>query len=203
MGTYKNAMEVLVEEEVNRHIQKLSARTAAYINQTELIAYALNQLPALYATSEKGLEYQLQRGRNKFAPQVTQAVLRAFAAIRRDPLRNYVPLKLQQSTPSPDVLRQLRLLLKNDKIEWDNLPVALERILGRGEGAGMNWDARYHVAPNPTSYASRKPGARVSSTWARAEEDTSGTPSRAGRTGETTPAEKPDPGYGWDDPLYK
>lgn len=201
MGTYKNAMEVLVEEEVNRHIQRLSARTVAYINQTELIAYALNQLPALYATSEKGLEYQLQRGRNKFAPQVTQAVMRAFAAIRRDPIRNCVPLKGQQSAPSADVLRQLRLLLKNDKIEWDNLPVALERVLGRLEGGGMNWDARYHV-PSAPSYTNRRAG-RVSSAWARAGEDVSSTISRQARPEGSQAPEKVDNGYGWDDPLYK
>lgn len=198
MGTYKNAMEVLVEEEVNRHLQKLPARTAAYINQTELVAYALNQLPALYATSEKGLEYQLQRGRSKFTQQVTQAVMRAFAAIRRDPIRNVVPLKLQQNSPSADVLRQLRLLLKNDKIEWDNLPVAVERALGRLEGGGMNWDARYHVSPNPTSYSSRRTG-RVSSTWARTEDASDRTAAK-----EPTPSnDNPDHGYGWDNPLYK
>ncbi len=129
VGAYKNAMELLVEEEVERQVRALPPRVASYINQTELVAYALNQLPALYATSEKGLEFQIQRGRVKLAVQVSQAVQRAIAAIRRDPLRSYVPLQPQQSTHLRDVLHQLRRVLKNDSLNWENLPVAIRHAI--------------------------------------------------------------------------
>lgn len=129
MGAYKNAMEVLVEEEVARQISGLSSRVASYINQVELVAYALNQLPSLYATSEKGLEYQLSRGRSKFGEQVRQAVKRSLVAIQRDPLRTYVPLQPQQSPQMREVLHQLRLLLKNDQLNWENLPIAVQKVI--------------------------------------------------------------------------
>jgi hypothetical protein len=150
-------MEILVEEEVERQIKTLPPRTSTYINRLELVAYALNQLPSLYATSERGLEYQLQRGRAKFKDQIKQAVLRALAAIRRDPIRTYAPLQPpQQSAPLKEVLHQLRVVLKNDKVDWENLPKAVELALQDSQPDGVTWDARYGVAPHPSGYASRR-----------------------------------------------
>lgn len=159
MGSYRNAMEILVEEEVARQIKLLPPRASTYINQVELVAYALNQLPALYATSERGLEYQLQRARAKFKDQVRQAVLRALAAIRRDPIRAYAPLQTpQQSAPLKDVLHQLRVVLRNDKIDWETLPKAIEVALRDQQPNGVTWDARYGIAPNsPGSVPRRVP----------------------------------------------
>ncbi len=149
-------MEVLVEEEAKTQLKALPARVASYINQVELIAYALNQLPSLYATSQQGLEYQVQRGRTKFGTQITQAVQRAIAAIRRDPLRTCVPLQSQpQSVPLRDVLHQLRLVLKNDKVDWETLPTAVAEALAQSGAAGVTWDARYETASS-SSYASSR-----------------------------------------------
>ncbi|MBD2461282.1 late competence development ComFB family protein [Oscillatoria sp. FACHB-1407] len=158
MGAYKNAMEVLVEEEVDRQVKALPARSTVYINRLELVAYALNQLPSLYATSERGFDYQLQRGRSKFQEQITQAVRRALAAIRRDPIRTYAPLQApHQSAPLREVLHELRLLLKNDKVDWETLPKEVERALSTQrppQQKGMTWDARYEATTH--SYPNRR-----------------------------------------------
>jgi hypothetical protein len=129
MGDYRNAMELLVEAEVQQQLEALPPRMMSYINQTELMAYALNQLPALYATTEPGLEYQLQKGQSKFSTQVQQAVRRALAAVRRDPLRMAIPLKLNSNIIHSEVLKQLKQLLQNDEIEWETLPNAVEQAL--------------------------------------------------------------------------
>jgi DNA-binding transcriptional regulator YdaS (Cro superfamily) len=143
MGIYKNVMELLVEEEVSRQAKSLPARVASYVNQSELVAYALNQLPALYATSEKGLEYQIEKGRVKFAPQIAQSVQRAIAAIRRDPLRTHIPLETQERAPFIEVLDQLRGLLRNDRVDWENLPSVIEQALNRAARGEVSWDSRY------------------------------------------------------------
>jgi Late competence development protein ComFB len=129
MGDYRNAMELLVEKEVQQQLEALPPRMRSYINQAELIAYALNQLPTLYATSEQGLEYQLQKGQSKFSTQIQQAVRRALAAVRRDPLRMAIPLKLSSNIIHGEVLKQLKRLLQNDAIEWETLPNAVEQAL--------------------------------------------------------------------------
>lgn len=129
MNIYQNAMESLVEQEVDRQLKALPPKVASYINRLELIAYALNQLPALYATSEQGLQHQIRRGRATHGAQVAQAVQRAIAAIRRDPLRSYEPLQAKQSPVLQDVLFQLRRVLKNERLNWETLPIAVEEAL--------------------------------------------------------------------------
>jgi hypothetical protein len=143
MAHYKNVMEILVEEEVVRQVKALPSRIASYINQAELTAYALNQLPPLYATSERGFEYQLERGKVKFIAQISQAVQRSIAAIRQDPLRTHVPLKEHQATPFREVLKQMQNLLKNDQVDWANLPIVVEQALRRAAQGEVSWNHRY------------------------------------------------------------
>jgi hypothetical protein len=201
MSTYKNAMELLVEEEVSHQFKALPAKTASYINQTELVAYALNQLPSLYATSEKGLEHQLQRGKAKYAPQVTQAVKRAIAAVQRDPLRAHTPLQSQQSAQFREVLHQLRMVLKNDKLDWHTLPDAVEQALDRASHGSGKWDAR-QTARAISGY----PALRRSSPFpGSAAEQQSSRQSEGRKTRQEEAAaqeERRGEVYGWDDPLY-
>jgi Late competence development protein ComFB len=127
--TYLNAMEILVEEEVERRIQQLPEAHRAYLNRMEIIAYALNQLPSLYATGEKGLTYQLQLGRTQHAAKIQQAVQQSLSAVLRDPILNYEPLRLQASAGMRDVLKRIRTLLHNEQIDWETLPEILEALV--------------------------------------------------------------------------
>ncbi|MBW4662541.1 MAG: late competence development ComFB family protein [Drouetiella hepatica Uher 2000/2452] len=195
MAPYKNVMEFLVEEEVVRQVKALPVRIASYINQTELVAYALNQLPPLYATSEKGLEHQLERGKVKFAAQISQAVQRSIAAIRRDPLRTYVPLKENQATPFREVLKQMQNLLQNDQVDWANLPIAVEQALHRASQGEMSWDKRY-VGRSPQTF----PMANLPlPSKARVETDRLSNPSSHQPQ---TAQQNYEAEFGWDDPLY-
>ncbi|HEY9658256.1 MAG TPA: late competence development ComFB family protein [Allocoleopsis sp.] len=192
MGIYKNVMEMLVEEEVLRQHKALPARVASYVNPAELVAYALNQLPALYATSQQGVEYQLSRGRAKYHQQITQAVQRAVAAIGRDPLRVSSPLTEQQSPPLREVLHQMRLLLRNDKVDWDSLPNAVEHALRLASQGGVCWDANYSSRSTPSPSRRSVYGTRS----IRSESNSQ----PLLRHPQDEPNEEL---FGWDDPLRK
>jgi signal transduction histidine kinase len=84
---YFNALEPIVVEEVQNQLQKLPSGIGHYINSAQVVAFALNQLPPLYCTSEKGWEVQQQRAKQKFAPQIQSAVIRGLTAVQLDPLR--------------------------------------------------------------------------------------------------------------------
>jgi hypothetical protein len=127
--TYINAMEILVEEEVDRRIHQLTENHRAYLNRMELIAYALNHLPSLYATGEKGLEFQLAQGRTQHAARIQQAVQQALSAVLRDPILNYTPLKLHAPAGMREILKRIQVLLHNDKIDWETLPEILEALV--------------------------------------------------------------------------
>ncbi|WP_448603465.1 late competence development ComFB family protein [Thermoleptolyngbya sp.] len=173
MNIYQNAMESLVEQEVDRQLKALPPKVASYINRLELIAYALNQLPALYATSERGLQHQIRRGRATHGAQVAQAVQRAIAAIRRDPLRSYEPLQAKPSPALQNVLYQLRRVLKNERLSWETLPIAVEEALTAPQSrfassayrtaARETATARVPVAPDPTLESAVPPSVGASS----------------------------------------
>ncbi|TVQ18946.1 MAG: hypothetical protein EA367_13115 [Leptolyngbya sp. DLM2.Bin15] len=128
MGTYKNVMELLTEEAVERQLKQLPSRVTAYIKADELVAYALNQLPSLYATTEKGLKYQLRRGRSHYRQQIDQAVQRAIAAVQRDPIRSQTPLS-DVEQKSQKVLQRMRALFQDDSLNWDTVPSLVEQAL--------------------------------------------------------------------------
>ena len=58
---YTNVMERLVAEEVARQKAKLPPKLREYIKGVEVETYALNRLPALYASSEKGWQVQYEK----------------------------------------------------------------------------------------------------------------------------------------------
>ncbi|WAL60818.1 late competence development ComFB family protein [Thermocoleostomius sinensis] len=197
MEIYKNVMELLVEEEVARQFKLLPPRLASYVKEVELTAYALNQLPALYATSEQGLEYQLKRGNDRYKSQISQAVQRALAAVSRDPLRNSSPLQAQAVTGLRDVLHQLRLLLKNDTLEWENLPSMVEQALRQATRRGAAWDGRRAGRLTPDAGKEETPFATHYPIDATTSPTISSSP--ADRSSVEAGVEE---SFGWDDPLY-
>lgn len=95
--SYGNVMERLVAEEVQQQLQQLPPKLVKYLNPVQVIAYALNRLPALYATSERGWHLQQQRAAEQFGHQIVTAVRQGLAAVQRDPLRVATPLKFPEA----------------------------------------------------------------------------------------------------------
>ncbi|MFB2839785.1 late competence development ComFB family protein [Floridanema evergladense] len=90
---YRNAIEPLVVQEVEHQLQQLPPKILKYIDPVQVVAYALNRLPALYATSEEGWHWQQVRAKTKLKEQITTAVRQALVAVQRDPLKVFTPLK--------------------------------------------------------------------------------------------------------------
>lgn len=90
---YRNAIEPMVVQEVEHQLRQLSPKMLKYIDPVQVIAYALNRLPALYATSEEGWNWQQARAKSKMKEQITTAVRQALVAVQRDPLKVSTPLK--------------------------------------------------------------------------------------------------------------
>ena len=88
----RNVMELLVAEEVNRQIVRYPDNIRKFINRIEVATFALNRLPALYASSQQGFNKQKIKGRADHSVQITQQVRKGFAAVQKDILRCSVPL---------------------------------------------------------------------------------------------------------------
>lgn len=87
---YRNAVEPLVIQEVDRQVDRLPAKLLKCIDvdqiKAQAIAYALNRLPAMYATSERGWEFQQHKAQEKYGQKIVEVVRQGLAAIQLDPL---------------------------------------------------------------------------------------------------------------------
>lgn len=88
----RNVMEVLVADEIKRQIVRLPENIRKFINTIEVATYALNRLPALYASSQQGFNKQKLKGRSQYSVKITQEVRKGFAAVQQDLLRSSTPL---------------------------------------------------------------------------------------------------------------
>ncbi|MEM8809814.1 MAG: late competence development ComFB family protein [Cyanobacteria bacterium P01_G01_bin.38] len=119
--TYINVMEVMVTEEVDRQLSQQPPRVLKYIKRDEVETFALNRLPALYASSEKGWKFQYEKGSRTLHRQVADAVRQAIAAVLIDPIRTSQPLPVVAGKESDVVLAKIRKALHQPHLTWQDV----------------------------------------------------------------------------------
>jgi len=92
-NNYKNVMELLVDNEIDRQTHDYPQEEAQGINRIDVAAYALNHLPPLYASSQEGVEIQFGRGQAEFGEVIVVAVAQALEVITQKPERFVTPLR--------------------------------------------------------------------------------------------------------------
>ncbi len=153
---YINVMELLVAEEVGQQMRDLPPRMIKYLKIIEVETYALNRLPALYASSEKGWQHQYDKAKRELRNQIKSAVRQALAAVQVDPLRSSEPLRIEEDESASTVLESLRDLLKQPDLGWDGMLHRLQDIVSNGRpgmppspAADMDSSHRTRYRPNP------------------------------------------------------
>lgn len=145
-------MESLTADEVERQFQQIQPRLARYLSKEEVAAFALNRLPALYATSEKGWRQQCVRGRRDFGTQITAAVRQGLVAVQRDPLRVEAPLSPPENEEVQVVLRKLKTLLKREDLSWSNVADTVEQALVKTARGEITWQQKQAPAAKGPSW---------------------------------------------------
>lgn len=139
---YRNVMEPLVIAEFERQVKQQPAKIVQYLNKAEVVAYALNRLPALYATSERGWQQQQNKASRDLGNQIVLAVRQAIVAVQRDPIRSTVPLKQDGDRDANNALQELKALFRTDDLSWQNLADIVERELLRTARGEITWRKR-------------------------------------------------------------
>jgi hypothetical protein len=122
----KNYMEVLVREEVERQVEQLPAEWKAKANYAEIAAYALNRLPALYATTKRGRMIQQWKVEASIRQSVRDAVQKGIALSQKEPRRMGEAWEDPEVKPSDTVLQELKILLQYPDLDWDNLTTVIK-----------------------------------------------------------------------------
>ncbi len=133
-----NVMEILVKAEAVRQMQLLPPKTLKFIKLTQVKAYALNVLPPLYVTSEKGWHRYWQKGNTELKEQITLAVRQGIAAVQRDPLREISALPHEKEPIADATLNQIKRLLGNNDLTWYNVVPAMQRALRHAQDSGKS-----------------------------------------------------------------
>ena len=188
---YINVMESVVTDEVNQQLQDVPGRIRRYLKMEEIVTYALNRLPTLYASSEEGLQYQRRLAKRDMPREVTNAVRQAIIAVQVDPLRLSQPLNLGANDESDAVLQALRALFRQPELDWDQALVKLNEL---------QKDARSVQLQSATQ--SRKPGTHTKEVaWThrrRRPQHLANEP-----TSPATEDTAQELRGGWDDPRYR
>ena len=144
-----NVMEELVVEEVSRQLKRLPSNLTEYINKVEVATFALNRLPALYASSHKGLNQQKLKAKTQHSVEITRAVRQGFAAVQKDVLRYSTPIVEIEKDSDPEITRNQDLEAANQalsklapyfphqEVSWPELVEVVKPLL-----------EKYHTATN-------------------------------------------------------
>jgi hypothetical protein len=150
---YINVMELLVAEEVDQQLQGLPPRVVKYLKGVEVETYALNRLPALYASSEKGWQHQYEKAKRELHNQIKSAVRQALAAVQVDPIRSSEPIQVEGDEAAEGALDSLRDLLKQPDLSWEGAVNRLKLLLSnRSTEADPNVGGGAEAASHRTRY---------------------------------------------------
>ncbi|NJK35457.1 MAG: late competence development ComFB family protein [Oscillatoriales cyanobacterium SM2_2_1] len=128
MFTCRNVLVDLVLQEIYRQIER-SPLQDPDLAVSEVAAYALNRLPAMYATSCIGWARQRQRAIQDHKVQVESVVRSGLITVQRDTLRAVDPLPDRELEHPARSLRQLAELLRCPQMTWLDIPPAVAQSL--------------------------------------------------------------------------
>lgn len=154
--TYINVMESLVTEEVRKQLQNVPTKIRRYLKLEEMVTYALNRLPALYASSEKGVKYQRQIAERDMSRQIKNAVHQAIMAVQVDPIRLSKPITTNHNQEAEAVLKALQTFFQTPDLNWSTAlgklselkknPLGLEQVTAQNSRAWRPGNQRSRVA---------------------------------------------------------
>jgi len=188
---YINVMESLVAQEVGQQLQDVPTKIRRFLKMEEIVTYALNRLPALYASSEKGWEYQRQLAKRDMHRKIKEVVRQAIMAVQVDPLRLSQPLQTHQNREAEAVLQALRAFFKTPDLDWSTAlkklvdlkknPLSLEQVLAQNSHA---WQPAARSGQIAWTHRRRQPRQQEEANLETASQT----------------EERP---YGWDNVLYR
>jgi Late competence development protein ComFB len=140
---YINVLEVLVLDATERQIQRLEPEVAKLLTTEEVSAYALNRLPAMYATSEDGYKALRERVRKELKSDVVNKIREGIVKMSQSPMRRFLPPPFEQfDQQRGEAIAELKALLQEEELTWENVPEMVADILRKTREGDMTWYQR-------------------------------------------------------------
>ena len=129
MTSLKNVLEEIVVVEVQEQLKHLSQTAREAINLSEVAAFALNRLPALYASTSRGWLQQRKRAHNELQQQIVSAVQQGLLGVKRDPLRKSTKIAASKVETPAHILTKLQKLFSKPTLQWHQVPQFFQEAL--------------------------------------------------------------------------
>jgi Late competence development protein ComFB len=120
---YRNAMETLVAQELQRQLRMMPPKVAQEIAIDDVAAYALNCLPPLYATTDSGWEWQVARAQEEMQSQIAMAVSQGLMVVHQAPIRSGVRISAgnENLISAQKALQELARILNRPNLSWQEV----------------------------------------------------------------------------------
>jgi Late competence development protein ComFB len=125
----KNAIEDIVFAEASLQLTHLPSNLQHEIQLNEVVCYALNRLPPMYATTQRGWTKLRDRARKDLRERIQQGVKNALMAVRRDQMRVVDRLPKTELDQISIALSQLQELLHKPDLTWVEAPHVVYQVL--------------------------------------------------------------------------
>lgn len=160
MSSCRNALEELVIEEAEAQYNRLGADVKKRVDLSEVIAYTLNRLPPMYATTQRGWVQQRKRASQELGAVISKTVRNGFLSTQSDVLRQTDPIPAHELISQARSLFKLRKLFSKDYLKWKDIPDIVRDALDSGyyqslsDGTYVSLDRRNSLLAR--SYAVRR-----------------------------------------------
>ena len=132
MSSCRNALEELVIEEAEAQHKRLGADVKKRVDLSEVIAYTLNRLPPMYATTQRGWVQQRKKAEQELGSAITKTVRNGFLSTQSDVLRQNDPIPDHELISQARSLFKLRKLFSKDYLKWKDVPDIVRDALDSG-----------------------------------------------------------------------
>ena len=129
MTSLKNVLEEIVITSVQEQIKHVGDPTRPAENLSEVAAFALNRLPALYASTSRGWLQQRKRAHNELQHRISATVQQALLGVKRDPLRTSTLIAASKIETPAHILTRLQKLFSKTSLQWRDVPTAFQEAL--------------------------------------------------------------------------
>lgn len=160
MSSCRNALEELVIEEAEAQYKRLGADVKKRVDLSEVIAYTLNRLPPMYATTQRGWVQQRKKASQELGAAIAKTVRNGFLSTQSDVLRQGDPIPDHELISQARSLFKLRKLFSKDYLKWKDVPEIVRDALNSGfyqslaNGTYVSLDRRNSLSAR--SYAVRR-----------------------------------------------
>ncbi|ELS32883.1 MULTISPECIES: late competence development ComFB family protein [Pseudanabaena] len=137
MSSCRNALEELVIEEAESQYKRLGADVKKRVDLSEVIAYTLNRLPPMYATTQRGWIQQRKKADQELGSAIAKTVRNGFLSTQSDVLRQTDPIPAHELISQARSLVKLRKLFNKEYLKWKDVPDAVRDALDSGYYQGL------------------------------------------------------------------